>query len=76
MLQLGNSVMLGLHRYGQLEMRLPSLKISAKVDTGIIKKRSGLSAKEFRKSTSKKGKTLTVKDMRQLKDVSNTHSLR
>lgn len=31
-------------RYGQLEMRLPTMKIRAKVDTGI-KKRNGLSAK-------------------------------
>lgn len=55
-------------------MRLPTIKVKAKVDTGI-KKRSGVSAKEFRKSSSKKGKTLTIKEL-QLKDTSNTEILR
>jgi len=43
------------------------------VDTGI-KKRSGVSVKEFRKSLTKKGKTLTIKEINHLRDVSNTHS--
>jgi len=51
------------------------MKIRAKVDTGI-KKRSGLSAKEFRKSSSKKGRTLTIKNMNYLKELSNTQSCR
>lgn len=49
---------------------MPTLKIKAKVDTGI-KKRSGLSAKEFRKSSSKKGKTLTAKEL-PIKDSCHT----
>ncbi len=56
-------------------MKLPSMKIRAKVDTGI-KKRSGLSVKEFRKSSSKKGRTLTIKNMNYLKDLSSTQSCR
>jgi hypothetical protein len=54
-------------------MKVPSLKVIAKVDTGI-KKRSGVSVKEFRKSLTKKGKTLTIKDISHLRDASNTHS--
>jgi hypothetical protein len=56
-------------------MRLPMMNIKAKVDTGI-KKRSGVSAKEFRKSSSKKGRTLTIKNMHYLKDMSNTNTYR
>ena len=42
--QSGAELLQGLQRYFQMEMRIPSYKIKAKVDTGI-KKRGGLSAK-------------------------------
>jgi hypothetical protein len=70
---LGQAVAQGFFRYGQLEMRLPTMKAKAKVDTGI-KKRSGGSAKEFRKSSSKPAKIMTIKEL-QTKD-SSTEVLR
>ncbi len=50
------------------------MKAKAKVDTGI-KKRSGGSAKEFRRSSSKPAKALTIKELN-LRDNSNTEVLR
>lgn len=73
LIDLGFAVGQGFFRYGQLEMRLPTMKAKAKVDTGI-KKRSGGSAKEFRRSSSKPAKTLTIKELN-LKDNSNTEVL-
>ena len=55
---LGQSIMSSLQKHAKLQLKLPSTKVSAKVDSGITKK--GLSSKQFRKSTSK-GRTLTLK---------------
>ena len=55
-------------------MKLPSLKVRAKVDTGI-KKRGGLSAKEFRRNSSKKTKT-TLKHIEDLRLAGRTNSSR
>lgn len=56
-------------------MKLPSLKVRAKVDTGI-KKRGGLSAKEFRRNSTKKTKTVTLKQIEDLRTVGRTHTSR
>jgi hypothetical protein len=70
----GETMLQGFFRFFQLELKLPSIKIRAKVDSGINKR--GVSSKEFRKHNSKKGKTLTVKCIEDLKDLNRTHSSR
>lgn len=62
----GANLVEGFFRFAQLELKLPSINIRAKVDTGI-KKRPGLSAKEFRKSNTKKGRNMTSKNIQELK---------
>jgi hypothetical protein len=54
---------------------MPSLKIRAKVDTGIHQ-RGGLSSKEFRKSSSKKARTLTIKNINEEKSIERIKSSR
>jgi flagellar motility protein MotE (MotC chaperone) len=72
----GSQLLGGFLKYVQMEMKLPSLNILAKVDTGI-KRRSGASSKEFRKSSSKqKSRTLTTKIIQDLRDLSHTQSSR
>ena len=60
LMELGSSVIMGLYRYGLLQMKIPTMKVKAKVDTNI-KKKKDLSLKEFRKSAGKKVRITNLK---------------